>query len=340
MEATIVVALVAAVATVSAAAIAAWTARTKTRAERPQEGVPAPRSLETVGQILSANTITAGRDVQINQIAGEFRFTDTPTRLSIDTINFDVRYRGVLGDSDQTREKAAPTLTVAVSNPGAELLLVPRIEIQRLSAVEAIACTFPNDPITGATFDTYDRLVHLDGGHDVEEILPSPLQLKPRETFAIKIGFDSASPMCYEIRLRAYWKITSAASGETTVSDRYLINFGADSSTWRSELQRALAGNELLYVRLWSGWDDLGQYLTQLGGHTKIMCSKATDALPQEFILFDRRAVLIPELPPRDRFFESSRVNRQGLFISDRAFVDRYHRLAESGNFTARFPSR
>jgi hypothetical protein len=340
VDAAVVVAIVGALATVSAAGIAAWAARAKKREERSAERLPTSRPPDTAAQVLSGNTITAGRDVNINHIIGDYKLADAPTSLSIDTIGFDVHYTGIVGDRDRARKKAVPTLTVAISNPSAEMLLVPRIELQKMSTVRAFACTFPNDPDTGAMFDTYDRLVDLDDAHATEELLPSPLQLNPRETFAIKLGFQSASTMCYQVRLRAYWKVASAPSGTTTVSDSYWINFGSESSTWQSELREAFTKDELIYVRLWSGWDDLGGYTTQRGGYSKMMCSKASDTFPNEFILFDRRAVLIPELPPRDRFFESSRVTRQGLLISDLTFVDHYHGLAESGHFTPRIPSR
>jgi hypothetical protein len=335
MDSAIVVATIAAGASIVVAIITAMAARKKT--ESRADVSPSKRDV-AAAQSISGNTISAGGNVTIKQVYGTaFEVTDTPSAVMLDTIGLEVRRRGT-GFYRDTYEKPAVTLTIALTNPGADVVLVPKVELLKVTTFAAVGCSFPNDAVTAATFGVYERHIALDDAGDVIDILEKPLQLQQRETFGIRLGLTSRAAVCYEVKLRVYWKLAGSPTGQTAKSEAYLINFGTDSTTWRTEVKKALLGGSTVFVSLGRGWRDFADYARDIAGAGRLRYRNVPEVSDEEFILIDQQAVIIPELPPRDRYMENT-VDRRGLLIVDRNVVAKYERAVDATSFSTTIPS-
>src|ERR1043165_1864909 len=263
MDVPVIVAVIAAAGSIVVAAITALAAHRKSNVSRA-EPPPAPNLAR--GPSITGNTVNASGNVTIQQILGAtYEINDAPSGVVLDTISLVAR-RGGTGFYRNTHNNPARTLTISLTNPGSELVLVPKIELVKLAVVPAVTCSFPNDSITAAIFGVYERQVKLDSAVPLDDILEQPVQLQPRESFAVRLGLTCEAQACYQIQLRVYWKLPGSQRGQTIKSEPYMINFGQGATTWRQQVAQAVAQGSVIFVSLGRGWRDFADFARSIAG--------------------------------------------------------------------------
>jgi hypothetical protein len=155
--------------------------------------------------------------------------------------------------------------------------------------------------------------------------LPEPLQLQPKETFSVRLAFVGRSGFCYKVQIRAFWKIVGQGNGRTTLSDLYMVNFAKKSTTWQDEVGDAFRRGESVSVRLAVGWDTFDEYVETSESNIALRRSKIDwNSELEEFILLGDSEIIIPELHPKDRYIDSSAIDRQGILIRSQDIAFQY----------------
>jgi len=280
------------------------------------------------------NTLPSTSNIASQQLFGDtFRVTDHSAQLVIDAMGFGVSHEGIcVGQSDMPwwnskKNNFAPTLSIALSNPGSkDIVLVPKIEVLKRATFPSKDCTFPNDPTIGAMIQYFEKSVDLEDNQLLSNILPSPMQLQPLETFSLMLAFTGRLNICYRIQFRVYWKIVGKNSGMTTLSETYLINFATDKTTWQDQIKETITRGEFVWTRLAYGHGTFNKFLETLNLNTKMfhICKIERNSKLEEFILLGNTTVIVPEIPPKDRYIEISATNRRGIFMASPEMASKY----------------
>jgi len=339
MDAPILVAVIGGAATVTAATIAAVASLRKRKADAESARDPKPQLIETerlpleqgLGQkqiAIAAQTVTAGRDIHVQQIIGApYKVNDRPSALVLDTVRVEIGHSGTcaskVGSPFEEGAIWAPTLSVALSNTGStESLLISRIQIEKQGKYPSTRCSFPNDEITGAMIRYYDLQVDLEDDGALMDVLHEPIQLQPSETSCLRIAFAGSAGYCYALRLRIFWKCLGHPSGETILSDRYLVQFSSSRTRWEDEIARS--AGDVITLRLARGLRKVDEYLTDIPGVRVSKKEIPRNSTLDEFIILGDRAVIVPVLPPKDQYIESSSPAREGLLLTSNVLVAKY----------------
>lgn len=261
--------------------------------------------------------------------------------LALDSLDFGVRHNGMCVPpseewSTATNDPSRPTLTIALSNRSPDRsLLISCVEVRKLDRFKAIICTFPNDPDTGMMIDTYERAVDLENDEALANVVGATLALRPGESNALKLAFNGASDFCYRVQVRCLWKFLGGGPSESVLSDPYVFNFSREYTTWQDQVAAALASGEPVAAQMANGWINFNDHLASGPASQSSIRRRVLprSSLADEFILLGAREVILTEIPPRDRWLESSHFSRRGLLTVSPEVVFRYMTQFENGEF-------
>jgi hypothetical protein len=266
----------------------------------------------------------------ITNTADDLSLERQANSLVLDALDFKSYHAGYCISglmADERNQESAPSIGLTATNDHTnDILLVNRIEIRKEWLLPSISCTFPNDPITGALIDYYRVLVDLEDKSSTDNLLPAILQLKPRETFAMKIGFRGKLDHGYRLRLLLHWKTAGHDSGQKTVSDPYLVHFSNIATTWEEQLDSAIQDGQDIAVRLASGVESLSEYFNGRSFDDSSISIKKIHyrSTLEEFIVIGDSTIIIPVIPPRNRYIEQSRYNRKGILVKSKEMARKY----------------